>query len=256
MDDNILWILLHPPRTAGNTITETILKNFPRDQIYMTSLARYGLDTEKFNKDKVRFILGHATYYGIHKLVPQRIPRYIVLLRDPAERLVSHYNEKMQNEENKIPFDRWYQNQIKNEMVNFLDLKLKGSESSRMRVPRFILPLIQKVNYKTVYSIQTVIFNLLGLNKKNDLKKLENAKKLLGLCWFVAITEKSKEDFKFIFDSIGLKGIKYENDSQSKKVVEVGDELRQQIYKENPLDLELYKYGLQLNKKQKEEYKH
>ncbi len=255
MDDNILWILLHPPRTAGNTIIETILKNVPREEVFMTSLARYGLDTEKFNKDKVRFMLGHATYYGIHKLVPQRVPRYFILLRDPAERLVSHYNMKMQDEEKKIPFDKWYKNQIKNEMVNFLDLKFKGSESSRMRVPKFLLPLIQKVNYKKIYFAQTVAFNLLNLNKKNDTKKLENAKKLLDLCWFVGITEKSNEDFKFILNSMGLKDIQYIDDGKSKKVVKVDNKLRKKIYKENPLDIELYKYALSLREKKLREIK-
>ncbi|MFZ1970835.1 MAG: sulfotransferase family 2 domain-containing protein [Candidatus Nanoarchaeia archaeon] len=255
MDDNILWIHLHPPRTGGNTIVETILKHFPREEIYMTSLARYGIDTEKFDKNKVRFILGHATYYGIDKLVPQRVPRYFVILRDPAERLVSHYNAKMQDEEKKIPFDKWYKNQIKNEMVNFLDLKFRGSESSRMRVPRFILPLIKRVSYKTVYFFQTILFNLFNLNKKNDLKKLENAKKLLDLCWFVGTTEGSKKDFKFIFNSIGLKDVKYKDNGVSKKVVKIDNQLRERIYKDNSLDVELYKYGLELNKRLREKYK-
>ncbi|MBS3086409.1 sulfotransferase family 2 domain-containing protein [Candidatus Pacearchaeota archaeon] len=244
--DKVLWIFLHPPRTGGNTIIETLLKKFPREEIFMASLARYKLDTEEFKPKKVRFMLGHATYYGIHKLVPDKEPRYFIVLRDPAERLISHYNAKMEKEMKKISFDAWYKNQIKNEMVHVLDLKLKGSPSTRIHTPSIFLPIIRKLNYKAFYFIQAFIFNLLRLNKKNDYRKLENAKKLLDLCWFVAILEKSDKDFKFLLKAMGIKNPKWVDDGVSKKIVKIDEKLRQKIYKENPLDVQLYKYALKV----------
>ena len=258
MYDEILWVFLHPPRTGGNTIIETLLKKFPREEIFMASLVRYDLDNVKFNPDKVRFMLGHATYYGIHKLVPDRKPRYFLILRDPAERIISHYNAKMQKEAKKIPFDQWYKNQIKNEIVHVLDLKFKGSPSTRIHTPKIFMPIVKRLNYKTFYFIQSVIFNILGLNKPNregDTKKLENAKKLLDLCWFVAITEKSKADFKFLLESMGVKNPKWVDDGVSKKIVKYDENLKQKIYKENLLDVELYKYALKVREEKLKQIK-
>ena len=253
MDNKILWIFLHPPRTAGGSLVAAISKKFHGDEVFDTSLARYKLNSQKLNKDKVKFIVGHATYYGIHKLVPNKIPRYFILLRDPVERLVSNYNVKMDKEKNIIPFDKWYKNQIKNELVHVLDLKFRGSESTRINVPKPFLPILRRLNYKTFYFIQAIMFNLLGLNKRNNTKKLENAKKLLDLCWFIGLVEKDDKDLKFLIDVLGIKDYKWKMiDPPYKKFLTVDDKLRKKIYEENPLDFELYKYALALRDKKKE----
>jgi len=248
MNKNILWIFLHLPRTGGNTLIEAIRKRIPKEEVFLSSVVRYEKNPKKLDKNKVRFMLGHATYYGMHKFIPNKYPRYFAFLRDPAERLVSHYNAKMQNEEKKISFDKWYKNQIKNEMVHILDLKLKGSGATRIKTPNILFPILRKLNYKTTYFIQTIIFNFFRLNKKNDLKKLKNAKKLLDLCWFVGISENSKADFKFLLDAMEIKKEELIDEGISKKVIKVDDKLRKKIYKDNPLDVELYNYALKLRK--------
>jgi hypothetical protein len=276
MDNGNLWIFLHPPRTGGNTITETLLKKFPREEIFLPSVSRYQKSTKEMNSSKIRFMLGHATYYGIHKMVPDKKPRYFTILRNPADRIISHYNAKMQNEKEKISFDEWYKNQIKNEMVHFLNLKYKGSESSRIHIPKIFSPIIRiipfankavyegykiqdllvksdkKISYKMIYLLQTLLFKIFWFNKsnqKNDRKKLENAKKLLDLCWFVGITEKSNQDFKFLLKALGVKNPKWVDDGISKKIIKIDDKSRKKIYDENKLDIELYNYALNLRKK-------
>jgi len=276
MDNNNLWIFLHPPRTGGNTIIETLLKKFPREEIFLPSVSRYQKSTKNIDSSKIRFILGHAAYYGIHKMVPNKEPKYFVILRDPVDRIISHYNAKMQNEKNKISFDEWYKNQIKNEMVHFLDLKYKGSESSRINIPKIFSPLIRiipfanksvyegyknselsislnkKISYNKIYSLQTLLFKILGLTQssnKNNYKKFENAKKLLDLCWFVGITEKSNQDFRFLLKAIGVQNPKWMDDGVSKKIIKIDNKLRKKIYEENPLDVELYNYALNLRRK-------
>ncbi len=248
MDNKILWIFLHLPRIGGNTISEFIRKRVLKEEIFLSSIERYQKNPKVPDKNKTKFMFGHATYYGMHKLIPGKEPRYFVFLRDPAERLISHYNSKMQNEKKRIPFDKWYKNQIKNEVVHILNLKLKGSESTRINTPKLFLPILRRLNYKTTYFIQTIMFNLFGLNKKNNLKKLENAKKLLDLCWFVGISEKSKIDFKFLLNIMGIRNKKIMDLGVSKKIVKINDQLRKKIYRENPLDVELYNYALKLNK--------
>lgn len=242
-----LWIFLHVPRTGGNTLSEAIGKRFPKEEVLMTSHIRY--HPAKVDFSKLRFIFGHATYYGIHEKVPDREPRYFTFLRDPAERQISHYNIKMQYEKDIIPFEEWNKNQVRNEMVHYLDLKFKGSESSSIRGTKIFMPIIRMMNYRIVYFLHSLFFKVFGLNKKNDLKKLENAKKMLDLCWFVGLTEKSKEDFDFLIKSMGLKRLDFIRQGKSKRILELNDELRNQIYKENPLDVELYNYAIELREK-------
>ncbi len=249
MDDNTLWIYLHPPRTGGGTILNTLEREIPKEEIFSTSVVRYQKKPEKFDPNKVRFIIGHATYYGIHKLVPSRNPKYFIFLRDPAERIVSYYNAKMLETKKIIPFEDWYKKQMKNDMVHFMNLKYKGYASSRTPVPSVFMPIIRKLNYKAFFFLQTIALKFMNKTKKIELSKLENAKKLLDLCWFVGIIENSDEDVPFLFKSMGLKNPEWKKTTLSKKVIKVDDKLRKKIYDENLLDVELYNYAQNLRKK-------
>ncbi len=251
MDDDILWIHIHPLRTGGATILNTIRVNAPVEERFEASDARYNIYPKKFDPKKLKFMLGHATYYGIHNLVPGKKPRYFVFLRDPAERIVSYYNAKMLETKKVIPFDDWYKNQMKNDMVHFLDLKYKGYASSRTPVPSIFMPIIRKLNYRTFFFLQTLALKFMKKTKKAELNKLENAKKLLDLCWFVGIIENSDEDVPFLFKAMNLKNMEWKKTTLSKKLVKVDDELRDRIYKDNPLDLEIYQYALRLNKQKR-----
>ena len=111
--------------------------------------------------------------------------------------------------------------------------------------------IIRKFSYKTNYFIQNIVSSILGIRKGGERKKLENAKKLLNLCWFVGIAENSREDFGFLFKEMGLKKEKLEDVNASKKILELNDKLRKKIYDENPLDVELYQYALDLRDKKK-----
>ena len=250
MKNNILWVFIHPIRSGGNTLIEFIKEKVPKEEYLLASVVRYQKNPEEINKDKIRFLLGHATYYGMHNLVPGKQPRYFIIVRDPAERVVDYYNAKMEMVDKKIPFDVWYKNQMKNDLVNFLDLKYSGSESTRVHTPKFFMPVIRRLNYKAFYFLQTLALKILKIKKEDERKKLENAKKLLELCWFVGVLEKSKEDFGFILKQMRFKNPKWGNDAAVKiKTIEINDKIRQKIYEENKLDVELYKYALELRKK-------
>ena len=247
--DNILWIFIHPIRTGGVTLIEFIKKNTPKEEVFLASEARYNFkDFQKFNPQKTKFALGHATYYGMHKLALNKEARYFTFLRDPAERVVSYYNAKMEETKKRIPFEVWYRNQIKDDLVNFLDLKYKGSESSRIHTPPNFMPIVRKLNYKNFYLLQNLISKFYKKNKKSDLRKLENAKKLLDACWFIRILDHDEDkDFNLLIKAMGFKNQKWEKKTGlTKNVLKVTPELREKIYKENPLDYELYQYAIRL----------
>lgn len=252
MKDNILWVFIHPIRSGGDTLIEFIKKHVRKDEIYFPSNVRYDhKGFLPFDKNKTRFAFGHATYYGIHKLTPNREVRYFTFLRDPAERMVSYYNAKMEETDKIIPFEIWYKKQMKNDLVHFLDLKYRGSESSRTPIPKMFMPIIKRLNYKTFFFIQTIAIKLQNLFRKDDREKFENAKKLIDLCWFVGIVEKSDEDFRFLLKSMGFKNPRWVNSGAAKKIIKIDDNLRKMIYKDNALDVKLYQYSLKLNSQRK-----
>ena len=253
--DNILWIFIHPIRSGGVTLFEFIKKNAQKEEIFLVSEARYNFkDFQRFDPKKTRFILGHATYYGIHNLAQDKEPRYFIFLRDPAERIVSYYNSKMGKDKKRIPFSVWYKNQEKNDLVNFLDLKYRGSESSRIHTPKIFIPILRKLNYRSFFFLQTLALKFLKIKKNYEKKKLENAKKLLDACWFIRILGHDEDkDFNFLIKEMGFKDLKWEKKTGlTKNILKVTPELRKKIYKDNPLDVEIYEYALKLKELKKE----
>jgi len=83
-----LVIFIHIPKTAGKSFFETLIRpSIPHQQIYrFRGLRKLIFD----KKDTYTFIVGHAPY-GLGLFFPSRKVKYITLLRDPIERIVSQY---------------------------------------------------------------------------------------------------------------------------------------------------------------------
>lgn len=89
-------IFLHIPKTAGTTINNILENNFPANSRFYinpsdTKESRAKLismsDESKYD---IRLLYGHMGF-GWHNLLPTKC-NYITFLRDPVERVVSHYN--------------------------------------------------------------------------------------------------------------------------------------------------------------------
>lgn len=88
-------IFLHLPKAAGSTLNRVIAQQFPPSAIYRiagTPSAEVARDLSKRTKEggPIRVITGHATF-GTHAAVAGPFT-YITVLRDPVERLISHYH--------------------------------------------------------------------------------------------------------------------------------------------------------------------
>lgn len=89
-------IFLHIPKTAGTTINAILENNFPANSRFyvnpnpiMESKAKLtSMDEE--SKYGIRLLYGHMGF-GWHKLLPTKC-KYVTFLRDPVERVISHYN--------------------------------------------------------------------------------------------------------------------------------------------------------------------
>jgi hypothetical protein len=94
-----LLILLHIPKTGGSSLERALVEQLPPE----ASLRLYGADrtAEQIHgqvdglggaaRRRLRLLTGHQVWFGIHRLFPERRPRYVTWLRDPVARVLSNY---------------------------------------------------------------------------------------------------------------------------------------------------------------------
>ena len=84
-------IFLHIPKTGGRSLENILLRKYAKEEALvnvhkqMDVIARWPDE----RKRKVRYIQGHFIY-GAHRNFPQAC-KYITMLRDPVDRVISHY---------------------------------------------------------------------------------------------------------------------------------------------------------------------
>ena len=87
-------VFYHLPKSAGTTLNRILRHNYRRDE-----MAESGPNTQEFVAElktwpperlaAIRFLQGHYPW-GLHEMLPQRA-RCFTLLRDPVERVLSHF---------------------------------------------------------------------------------------------------------------------------------------------------------------------
>lgn len=97
-DDVETLIFLHIPKTAGSTLNAILESHYTADESYATSQTRVHPDgsydgfhaLSLAEKRHLRLLTGHMGF-GFHRYLPQKAG-YITVLRDPVERVLSHYS--------------------------------------------------------------------------------------------------------------------------------------------------------------------
>ncbi len=87
-------VFLHIIKTAGTTLHRIIERQYRPEQLYSVGLVEGEsleelAQLDKARKAKVRMLRGHISY-GAHEFLP-RPATYMTVLRDPVERVISHY---------------------------------------------------------------------------------------------------------------------------------------------------------------------
>jgi len=256
MENNVIWIFIHLPKSGGTTMSEHLRKHCDSTEIWFHEDYPNDRDLKNLieKKKNVRYIIGHEYSYGIHQLFPDKLARYVTFVRDPANRLLSRYNYDMSfiSSPKITPFEKWYQNQPQNEMTIFLDRKYRGLRESKVSYPDFLKLITNLVGLKKSKTITSMVRFLAKSLSKTNHGSLVNAKKLLDICWVVAITEHLDEDLSLICTEIGIPSEAKRENISPKYLLKLSDELREKIYKDNPLDLELYNHALNLNRIKRE----
>lgn len=176
---HFVYIMLHIPKTAGTTFHYHICNNFEESEIiFVYESTRYynkppyyftqkkvknylkSIPNEK--KDKIKIVLGHDVYMGIHKNF-NRPERYITFLRNPVDRTISFYNHMRENFEYNRPM---------------LDRSSILSATGRLlRFHEWFERNVEMHNYMTKFFIKR--FNRERMGGKIEHEHLEKAKKCL-----------------------------------------------------------------------------
>jgi hypothetical protein len=88
-------IFLHVPKSAGVSLHMVMNRQYPRSTIYGTDPHHQKASLEEFKRlpverrQSIRVLRGHIGF-GVHRYLPQP-STYITLLRDPVDRVISHY---------------------------------------------------------------------------------------------------------------------------------------------------------------------
>ncbi len=104
--DSFVYVVPHIPKTAGQSLRHHLLDHLEPHVAFihlgprgMREAAERGLapfaERTPDARRQARVIFGHYVSLETAALVPGRTPRYVTFLREPAARLVSHYNFDM-----------------------------------------------------------------------------------------------------------------------------------------------------------------
>lgn len=134
-----LYVFMHLPKTGGTTINGHFYDHMDWD-VDVVHLGKWGdryrtreqrLPLEERSAEeraRIRVLTGHGTYFGIHRLIEGITPRYLTILRDPADRIVSTYNFRAARGD-VGDFWSWYANFPRNAGVKWLRKRLAGYQS-------------------------------------------------------------------------------------------------------------------------------
>jgi len=264
MEKEYVYIFLHLEKTGGTTINGHLHNQLEWDEEFVHigpwgDLYREDKGREPFHKRNLRrrkkanVIAGHDVWYGIHKLIPDKIPRYFTVLRDPTDRLVSLFNHSTYFED----FKNFFKITRKNDIVKFYYTRL-----NRYRL----------IYYKYFYFMSSVLNNNIkiannlteNLDSKNfwETYCFNQVKETLDNFWKVIPLKYLDNELKIIFDKVGVPKDNWKNyrvsgkkessvkeifpyakeENYVQKKLEVNDEIRKKVQKKNPLDQKIYEY--------------
>lgn len=231
---------IHIMKTAGSTFTAIVDANFAVDQIAPPpSFLPELYPDESFSPSAIRdfltrfrLIRGHLTYAEIAPLLTN--PVYLTLLRDPVERVISHYDFIRKG--TTIPSRERFQEGHR--------IHKEAASGSLLEFVQHPHPLVQAsvVNHQTRHLVSPEC----NSSDPFDLALLESAKANLDRFAFVGLTEQFQDAIFLLAYTFGwYPETTYQSlrvNPKRPKKADLSDETLAAIVERNQLDIELYKY--------------
>jgi len=227
-DDGFVYIFPHIPKTAGSSVHFHLLTHLEYDRSYIHIPIDFSMREElrarqpftlrdARERRATRVLFGHGVAKRHADFVPWRRPRAITTLRDPAERMLSHYNFWMNVLEKQgrpsMSFEDWYAAEPKNYQIRWIAETYLQTNVSRLS-PREISDI---------------------------------AGEALDSFWLVCTLPTFESDIQLLWDALSLPPLASRQNVSGvthKLRFEMTDAVRRQVIEENALDVELYQRWL------------
>lgn len=201
------YSLIYDPETSYST-NKKIAEN------YISNL---------YNKDKVEVVIGHIVFFGIHKFFNNKNVKYILLVRNPVELVVSGYNDRrykaLKNKKDFPDFEKWFKGSEPNIFSRYLNV-FRCQESN----------LNDKPNKKELIEFINSVDEIWDIKDLNE--KLHNFLLDFGIDTNIE---------KYNISSDKLKKVKEKPLKVDKRIAEI-------IKNRNSLDVDIYNECLKISK--------
>lgn len=251
MQDNSLIFLFHIPKTGGTSLRQALSDSLGLNRGFI-HLGPYGdriLTKEKLQPlekrstrelAEIQILSGHYLSTDFEKYFRNSPIRRAVLLRDPAERFMSHYNHAIRNRiklgEPPVDFFEWYEKMTKPE---FGWRSLYGKKLS-LEDKRFAITSVGD-NYMSKFLLEA--FAIHGYQSMDDQTLYKHACDILDTFWHIGSIEKLAVSINILEQAIGKKldvGMHNKAGAKLKKHVEMNDALHSYLADRNKVDYQIY----------------
>jgi len=229
-------IFLHIPKAGGTTLRRVIERQYPKQSIFHIDGNRVRESIQDFKslseheRAHIKCLKGHM-WFGLHEYFPQKAT-YITMLRDPVDRVMSHYYFVL-----RTPSHYLYEEVVSKNMD--LESYVRSGISQELG----------NWQVKAISGIERVIMGYDNVTCDT----LEAAKRNLSSHFIaVGLLEKFDESLLMFRRLLGWKNICYIRRNLGKRhgsEKQISAQARRVIEQHNDLDVQLYEYARELFEK-------
>jgi Sulfotransferase family len=241
-----LIAFVHIPKTAGKTVITMLATAYRKDAIqdagnYVRNPERTKKKLTKSSKLEARVLAGHVPYGAFRAHLPVEA-RYITFLREPVDRVISHYYRHLHRRRPiKVRSPRREQHRLETP-GKVRPARHPRADSIEEAMVEMRMPELNNYATRFLCGRESVVGDL-------PEEALDDAKEALRSFAFVGIQERFDESLVLLQRMLGIGLVPYRPRHVSPNrpdMDELPAEQRALIAEHNELDAELYRFGLGL----------